>query len=187
MPEHICHPWVGYLLASPVRKLWQNPEKILTPYVQEGMTALDVGSAMGYFTLPLARMVGEAGKVYAVDVQEKMLTVLEKRARKAGLSKRIETRLCPPDSLGIRDLAGRVDFALVFAAAHEMPDQVRLFAEIAAALKPDGTLLLAEPKGHVKQASFEQTLDLARQQGLTVNDRPKIWGSHSAVLKRSNG
>ena len=49
MAEHVCPVWVGYLLASPVRKLFDNPEKVLAPYVKEGMTVLDVGSAMGFF------------------------------------------------------------------------------------------------------------------------------------------
>ena len=118
------------------------------------MTILDVGSAMGFFTLPMAKLTGSSGKVIAVDLQEKMLTGLEKRARKAGLSNGIETRLCLEDSLGIRDLAGRVDFALVFAVAHEVPDISKLFAEIAPTLKPGAALLLAEPRRTCQSASI---------------------------------
>ena len=65
--EHVCPVWVGYLLASPVRKLIQNPKKLLSPYVEEGMTVLDAGCAMGFFSLPMARMVGPNGKVICGD------------------------------------------------------------------------------------------------------------------------
>ncbi|MBU1207873.1 MAG: hypothetical protein KKH04_13245 [Proteobacteria bacterium] len=54
MAEHVCPVWVGYLLASPLRKLFQNPKKILEPYVQKDMKVLDVGPGMGFFTLPLS-------------------------------------------------------------------------------------------------------------------------------------
>jgi len=58
MAERICPVWVGYLLASPVRKLFENPKKILGEYIKEGMTVLDLGSAMGFFSIPAARLVG---------------------------------------------------------------------------------------------------------------------------------
>ncbi|QTA78393.1 SAM-dependent methyltransferase [Desulfonema limicola] len=92
MSKRVCPIWIGYLLLNPIRKLYQNPEKILSPYVSEGMTVLDMGCAMGYFSIPLARLVGTDGKVICADIQEKMLKSLEKRAAKAGLSDRIETR-----------------------------------------------------------------------------------------------
>ena len=90
----VCPAWLGYFLASPIRKLIHPPQTILTPYVREGMTVLDIGCGMGFFSIPLAQMVGAAGKVICVDMQEKMLKRLEKRAQKAGVSARIETRLC---------------------------------------------------------------------------------------------
>jgi ubiquinone/menaquinone biosynthesis C-methylase UbiE len=57
------------------------------------MTVLEPGPGMGFFTLELARRVGDAGRVVAVDIQPKMLSVLQRRAAKTGLQNRIETRL----------------------------------------------------------------------------------------------
>jgi predicted O-methyltransferase YrrM len=94
MNKHVCPWYVGYLLASPLRRLFLNPGKILRPYVKEGMTVLEVGPGMGFFSLPLAKLVGESGHVICVDIQEKMLKNLRKRADNAGLLWRIETRLC---------------------------------------------------------------------------------------------
>ena len=67
MANRTCPIWVGYLLASPLRKLLENPEKILKPHVNEGMKVLDIGSAMGFFSLPLAKIVSTKGKVVCVD------------------------------------------------------------------------------------------------------------------------
>src|SRR3989339_2244046 len=97
----VCPWWLGYFLLIPFRRLSQDPEKILTPFVREGMTVLEVGPGMGYFTLTLARLVGTSGNVVCVDVQEKMLSALLKRAKKAGLEQRISAVMADEDSLRI--------------------------------------------------------------------------------------
>ena len=73
MHGRVCPSWLAFVLNNPLRKLLQNPEKILKGLVQEGQTAVDLGCGPGFFTLPLARMVGESGRVIAVDLQSKML------------------------------------------------------------------------------------------------------------------
>jgi ubiquinone/menaquinone biosynthesis C-methylase UbiE len=182
--ELVCPWWLGYALACPIRRLFQSPEKILVPYVRAGMTALEPGPGMGFFTLELARRVGDDGRVVAVEIQPKMLAVLERRAAKAGLRNRVETRLVRPDSMGLADLAGKVDFALAFAMVHEMPDTGLFFREVSEALKPGGTVLLVEPGSHVKTEKFAQELALAAEAGLSVVERPKMGRSHAAVLRK---
>jgi protein-L-isoaspartate O-methyltransferase len=65
---HVCPWWVGYLLVSPLRRFFQDPGEVLGPHVREGMTVLEIGPGMGYFSLPLARLVGKEGRVLCVDV-----------------------------------------------------------------------------------------------------------------------
>ena len=161
MNEHVCTWWVGYLMSSPIRRLFQNPERILQSHVKAGMTILDVGCAMGFFTLPMARLVGDGGQVIAVDLQEKMTRSLRRRARKADLLQRIETRTCSGTSLSIDDLEGRIDFALAFAVLHEMPDIAGALASISRSLRPSGRLLIAEPTGHVSEQEFGRTSAIA--------------------------
>jgi 2-polyprenyl-3-methyl-5-hydroxy-6-metoxy-1,4-benzoquinol methylase len=184
MAHCICPPWVGYFLVNPLRRLVQKPERILAGLVTPGMTVLDVGPGMGFFTLPLARMVGPGGTVVAVDVQEVMVRVLRRRAERAGLSERIVTRVCPPTSLEIADFAGRIDFALVYAVVHELPDAAQFFAELAEALKPEAQCLLGEPAGHVSANAFAATLETAQGAGLGVVARPQFRGSRSALLSK---
>src|SRR5262245_59235248 len=110
MPHRLCPWWAGYFLLLPLRRYYQNPAKLLGPHVREGMIVLEPGPGMGYFTLELARRVGPSGRVVAVDVQDRMLAALRRRAASAGLADRIEARAVPPGDLGVADLAGRVDF-----------------------------------------------------------------------------
>jgi len=184
MAERICPWWLGYLLASPVRRLMQDPAVIVGPYVKTGMTVLDVGSAMGFFSIPMARLVGEDGRVICVDVQERMLASLARRAVKAGVRDRLELRRASSDSLGIGDLAGTVQFALTFAVVHEVPDPRKLFSEIHASLASGARLLVSEPSGHVSPGAFEVTIATAQAAGFRVEESPSISRSYSRLLAR---
>jgi ubiquinone/menaquinone biosynthesis C-methylase UbiE len=149
------------------------------------MHVLEVGPGMGFFTLPMARLVGPRGRVTCVDVQEKMLAALMRRARRANLAERIEARACGADSLGVADLALKIDFVLAFAVVHEIGDADRFFREVQSALKPGGRVLFAEPSGHVSEPAFQESLSLAGRNGLRTIDSLKILHSRAAVLERS--
>src|SRR5690348_16519871 len=123
MAHRVCPWWLGYFLASPVRRwLGQDPVKILSPYVREGMTVLEPGPGMGFFTLPLARMVGPTGRVIVVDLQPKMIANLKRRASKANLLERIDARVTSAETMGLGDIENTVDFALAFAIVTKCPD-----------------------------------------------------------------
>ncbi len=185
MARHVCPPWVGYLLLNPLRKLVENPDKMLGPFVQEGMMVLEPGCGMGYFTLPLARMVGPQGRVVALEIQPKMLSVLERRARKSGLLDRIEPRQIGTRGLSLEDLSGQVDFTAALHMVHEVPDQSSFFTEVLRTLKPGGKLLVVEPKGHVSQDRFEQTVSAAEEIGFKSENLPIKIGGRVALLARS--
>ena len=185
MAHRVCPWWVGYFLLCPLRSRTQKPGEILAPYIREGMTVLEPGPGMGYFTLELARLVGTSGHVIAVDIQPKMLKRLKRRAAKTGLQGRLDARAVSPDSMGLDDLNGTIDFTLAFAVVHEFPDAARFFAEVSAASKPGATLLLAEPAGHVKSAEFDAELQSASKAGFLVIARPSISRSQSALLRKT--
>jgi len=73
-----------------------------------------------------------------------MLAGLRRRAARAGLEGRIDLRLARPERLGIDDLAGRTDLVLAFYVVHELREPAAFFAEVAAALKPGGAVLVVE-------------------------------------------
>jgi ubiquinone/menaquinone biosynthesis C-methylase UbiE len=184
MAEHVCPWWIGYLLVSPLRRLGQNPRKILAPYLEPGMVALDAGCGMGFFSLDMARLVGPEGKVVCVDLQEKMIRSLVRRAAKAGLLDRIDHGVCGRNSLGLEERSGKIDFALAFAIVHEVPDAEAFFKQIHAALRPGAACLVAEPKGHVSERRLEETIATARQAGFEPAGRPAIRRSRAVLLNR---
>jgi ubiquinone/menaquinone biosynthesis C-methylase UbiE len=165
MAEDVCPWWLGYLLANPIRRFFENPEKLLSPHIKPGMTVLDFGCAMGFFTIPAARLTGPTGRVIAVDLQPKMITALQRRSERRGLQDRVETHVCGENDLGLPGFDGRIDLALAIHVMHEVPDSDRLFAQIFKALKPGGRLLLKEPKGHVSVDEFRETVAEAGRAG----------------------
>ena len=184
MAEHVCPWWMGYLLLNPLRRLLQKPTKVLDSHIKPGMVTLDVGCGMGYFSLDMARMVGPEGKVVCVDLQPKMIEALRRRASKAGLLDRIDHRVCGKRDLGLEDLGQKIDFALVFAIVHEVPDAEFFFKQVHEALRPAGRCLLAEPKGRVSEKRFEETIATAQRAGCELVGRPEVFRSRTALLNR---
>ena len=184
MANRVCPWWMGPLLLNPLRRWSLKPEKLLAPYIREGMLVLEPGPGMGFFTLPLAQLVGPHGKVVAVDIQPKMIEKLRQRAAHADLSERIETRLATVESLQIIDLIGSVDFVLAFAMVHELPSADRFFREVASVLKPGASILLVEPSGHVRSEQFDAEIHAAQSLGLVVVGTPRIARNHATLLRK---
>lgn len=183
--EDICPVTAGYLLICPIRKLIHNPESILKPYIREGMTVLDIGPGMGYFTIPMAKMVGETGIVIAVDIQEEMLKKLQKRALHAGVAERIVLIQADTKSLGLNNYEGKSDFALAFAVVHEVPDADTIFREVYISLKEGGKMLFVEPIGHVSKKKFEESIVSAEKAGFRQGGHPTVSLSHSVLLVKA--
>ena len=183
MAGRVCPWWLAWFsINNPLRRLVHDPQKIVGPYVQPGMTVLDVGCGVGWFSIPMAAMVGDQGQVIAVDLQPQMLAMLRRRAEKAGVAVRIQFHQCKQDRLGVD---AQADFALTFAMVHEVPDQRRLLGEIHACLKPDGKLLLAEPPLHVSRKTFVDEVASAEAMGFRVAARPLVRWSQAVLLKKA--
>jgi ubiquinone/menaquinone biosynthesis C-methylase UbiE len=176
---HVCPWWGGFFIDNRFRRWLHQPEKILEPYLRPEMTILDFGCGMGFFSIAAASLMGESGRVVAVDLQQQMLDVLRKRADKAGVGERIRTHRCEADALKLDE---PFDFALAFYSAHEVPDQRRLLREIHDLLRAGSKFLLVEPVGHVTAKAFERTLAEAADLGWLAVSRPLIRWSHASVL-----
>jgi SAM-dependent methyltransferase len=185
MAHHVCPWWLGYVLINPLRRLREQPRRIFEGLVRDGMTVVEPGCGMGFFTLELARMVGPGGRVVALDLQPRMIAGLRRRAARAGLADVVDARLVGPDRLGIDDLAGAADVAVALHVVHEVPDQRAFLGELAAALRPGGRLLVIEPAGHVTGEEFAATLAAAAAAGLRRVDAPARGRGLEAVLDKA--
>jgi ubiquinone/menaquinone biosynthesis C-methylase UbiE len=183
--NHVCPVCLAGSLDNRFRRWLQNPAKILSPYVKNGMTVLDVGCGPGFFTVTLAELVGESGQVIAVDLQEGMLQKLGDKIRGTKLEKRIMLHKCEEDRLNVKE---RADFALAFYMIHEVPDKTRILKEIFDLLNPDGRFLMVEPKlFHVSKKEFEKSVNIAVAAGFEASEGPRMPFSWSVVLAKADG
>ena len=79
-----------------------NPQNVVSQMgLKTGQTVADLGSGSGFFSLAAARMVGNTGKVYAVDVQKSKLMATFSSATQQGLSPITFAALSNPDQGGV--------------------------------------------------------------------------------------
>jgi ubiquinone/menaquinone biosynthesis C-methylase UbiE len=178
------YTWFDHLIHTYFRRVVQNPKRILRSYLRTGMTILDVGCGTGYFTVPMARMVGTSGRVIAVDLDAERLKELGRTAIRKGLQERIDLRHASGDSLGIESLAGQIDFALAFYMVHHAPDAARLMREVLAGLKAGGKFLIVEPGHHASVETCDFVESTARQVGFTIDSHPRVRRDWSVLLTK---
>ena len=177
---HICPHQYAFFLDNWLRRLIQHPKKIVGPYIKPGDTVIDMGCGPGYFSIDMAKMVGPHGRVIAVDIQEKMLEHVRKKAHKHGVAQRIDYLLVGAQESG---LSRQADFILAFYMIHETPDMQQTLMSFRRLLKENGRILAVEPKMHVKQPAFEEMLSEAEKTGLSAVEFPKFMGSRSVVFQ----
>jgi ubiquinone/menaquinone biosynthesis C-methylase UbiE len=168
-------------LENRFRRWLQNPQKILKPYIEQGMTVLDIGCGPGFFSIDMAQMVGKSGRIIAADLQEGMLQKMKDKIRGTELEKRITLHRTEKNKIGVSE---EVDFVLAFYVLHEMPDQKDFFEELKSILRPDGQALIVEPPFRVSKKAFEETIKQAVDAGFTPVKGPKVFLSKTIVLKR---
>lgn len=176
---YVCPAEFAGSLDNSFRRWLQNPEKILRPYIKNGMKVLDLGCGPGVFTIEIAKLVGEEGKVVAADLQDGMLKIVAAKVKGTTLEKRVELHKCQENSI---DLAEKMDFILAFWMVHEVPDHERLIEELKSILKPGGKLYIIEPKIHVGRPAFQKLSDRLVKTGFTIADRPKVFFSRAIML-----
>lgn len=137
--------------------LFWNPRRRIEKFpLKEGMTVVDYGCGPGRYTIPIARLVGEKGKVFAIDIQPIAISTVSKKAAKERL-RNIETILL--DSYNTRIQEASIDLVLLLDTIHMISDRKALFREIHRILKQDGMLFM-DP-GHMKLGSAIEIVESA--------------------------
>ena len=177
--------------AGDDRDSWQQPERVIEVLgISPGQSIADVGSGGGYFTFLLGEVVGDAGRVYAVDVDAEMNERLERLASERGASN-VVTVLADYDDPKIPEL---VDMIFTSNTYHHIDDRVAYFERAARYLKPTGRLAVLEYKrkgflqrflGHateddvivseLEQAGYTLSAkhEFIDQQSFVIFDRPR--------------
>jgi ubiquinone/menaquinone biosynthesis C-methylase UbiE len=146
---------------NPLRRLFSPPRKLIGPYVAKAQVVADLGCGPGFYALALAEGVGPEGKVFAVDVQEKSIRALEKKAARRGY-RNIEAHASSATDLSFIK-GGSVDFVLANGLLCSMAPQHHepAVTEILRILKPQGRAYVSAAKGawsYVDRAEWEEIL-----------------------------
>jgi ubiquinone/menaquinone biosynthesis C-methylase UbiE len=177
-------------LADPARDAWQKPDQVVDAlHLRPGQVACDVGAGPGYFTLRLARAVGPAGRVYAVDVEPKILDALREKLAASGLR-----NVTPVLALAGDPLLppGACDLVLVVDTYHHFPERVAYLGRLAQALRPGGRIVnidyhkretpVGPPMAH--RLSREEFLAEAQSAGLVMAEEPAFLANQYFIVLR---
>ena len=127
---------------NPERMTWQKPDHVLELMaIAPGMTVVDIGAGTGFFEPPLARAVGPAGKVLALDVEPKMVEHLARRAAESGLTQ-VEARAVDSADPGLAPSSA--DRILIVNTWHHIDDRGAYSAKLRDALAPGGSIWIVD-------------------------------------------
>lgn len=137
-PEH------KKILDSPSRKKITPPFKILRMLgLKRGMTFVDVGAGTGFFSIPASKIVGDSGKVIALDIEEKMLKEIRKKVRQG----RINNIIIKKSKEYQFPIESKIaDFAFISNVLHEIDNKVVFLKEVWRILKKEAFLGILEWK-----------------------------------------
>ena len=170
------------------RRKWQNPEDILASIgLRHGSTFVDLGCGEGFFALPAAKLVGEDGKVYGLDIDGEAIRRLKQKASKEGLKNLCLTVGEAEETLLCKKCADIVFFGIVF---HDFRDPLRVLSNAQKMLKPTGRLIDLDWKkesmkfGPPLQIRFSQTRasSLIQSSGFKIKTVRKTGPYHYAII-----
>jgi len=177
----VCSYKQAFTLDNFIRRLFQRPEKIVGPYISPGNTVIDLGCGPGFFTIDMARLTGDNGKVIAVDIQNEMLARVASKAALGYVKDIIVFHQSTQDAIGL-DPDTAADFILAYYMVHEALDKKAFLTQIRDLLSAGGQVLIVEPPFHVSKAQFRQMEEIAVDTGFKIKDRPRKKGGKSLLL-----
>jgi len=180
-----CPWWMVPLLENPYFQLVAGADLLMDRAgIGPGMTVLDAGCGPGRLTVPIAKRVGEAGRVVALDRQPRMLRRLQRRLAEHGLAS-VETIL---GGLGEGRLpADRFDVALLVTVLGEIPDRAAALCEIRASLRAGGVLSVTEVLPDPHYQTLARVRELAAAAGLAEQRLFEGRAGYTVNLVRDRG
>lgn len=138
-------------LDSPIRRELLPPFQVLKSIgLTTGVTMLDLGCGTGFFTFPASELIGNQGRVYAVDISAELLDEAQKRWEQF-LNQNDSTLLAPVEFLQSQEnnipvLDSSIDLILMANVFHELESPQELLQEVKRILRANGRIALIEWK-----------------------------------------
>jgi len=169
-PSPMPH-WMAPLIDNPIRRFFYPPRRAVEQLGAEpGMRALEIGPGHGSYSLAVARRLGDAGKLTAVDIQPQIIERFKKRVEREGVTN-VEARTA--DILALPFPDGAFDLVYLMMVLGEIPDHLGALREFSRVLQPGGRLAVMEwlpdpdyhPAGTVVEWGAEAGLELVGKKG----------------------
>lgn len=135
---------ISAAMESRFRYRFFSPEKILSKSpLKEGQVVLEVGCGTGFFTIPAARLIGDRGRLIAMDILPESVELVANKAKSAGLS---NIQAIRGDALNTPLESELFDAAILYGLIPApMLPLAPLLAEMHRVLKPTGALTVWPP------------------------------------------
>jgi ubiquinone/menaquinone biosynthesis C-methylase UbiE len=173
--DQLLMPGIGFMIMKNilgVRNIFRKPERILHQMgLQRGQSMLDYGCGPGSFAIPAAKIVGDDGMIYALDIHPLAIKAVEEKAKKKGVSN-IKTTLSSYDT-GLPD--EWVDTVLLYDVLQMIRDRDKLLEELHRVLKSGGSLFATAE--HPEVSEFLSTLTREKL-FILVGQKGNLFYSH---------
>ena len=163
-----------YFGEETLRRKWHHPRITLEGIgLRSGMVFMDIGCGYGFFTIPAAQIVGENGKIYAVDIDDSAIDRLKSKAKEKGLTN-ISAKVGEAEEMVFCDECA--DIVFYSTVLHDFRDPAKVLRNAKRMLKPAGTLVDLDWKKKLTalgppvriRFSEEQAASLIRAAGFTI-------------------
>ncbi|MFC2065763.1 class I SAM-dependent methyltransferase [Chloroflexota bacterium] len=185
---HPAPAFIGRFLDSGFRRWLQPPDKVIERSgIKQGMTVMELGCGSGAFTTFVARVVGEQGKVYAVDIQPAMLRQLERKLSRPENQDitNIELRQSSAYDLPFEDES--LDLVYMITVLPEIPDPGKALREVRRVLKPGGILAITELLPDPDYPLRSTTVKLCQREGFILDaSMGNLWNYTVRLRKESS-
>jgi precorrin-6B methylase 2 len=172
-------------LERPEREAEERPSVLLQSLqIRAGDMIADIGAGSGYLSLPLARLTGPSGRVYAVDIQQEMIDLLSRK-----LAAQAVTNVAPVlGTLTNAQLApASIDLAILVDVYHEFSYPFEMMQSICRALKPGGRVVFVEYRGENPEIPIKPVHKMTEAQvRKEMRTQPLTWVQTSSVLPRQH-
>jgi len=177
--------FIGHLLDSGYRRRIQPPGQLIERSgVKKGMQVLDLGCGSGAFTPFIARIVGEKGKVYALDIQADMLRQLERKLARPENKDIKNIKLIEGNAYELPFDNGSIDLVNMVTVLQEIPDRNRALAEVKRVLKPGGLFAVTELFPDPDYPWKSTTIKLGEAAGFAVDEVGGNFFNYTARFRK---
>lgn len=162
---HVMGPGGILWLERPDREHEERPQLVLDALeLRPGQAVADLGCGSGYYSFRMAELVGNDGRVFAVDIEPRMLDFVRERARRERVTS-IETVTATAENPNLAPQS--IDLLLMVDVYHELEYPFEVMQKVRSALKPGGRVALVEFRGEDPKVMIKAVHKMTEKQVIT--------------------